>query len=535
MGRRLKELRGARSEEEEASREEPSELHDPADDPDRLMYGTPHGEELAVVPWPLLIRERIHRRARSSDRYHWLVLAVVLAGLLSSNVLITVFVVALPSVAAGLHTSVATITWVVTAPMLAVAVAVPLAGKLSDRWGHRRLYLVGMIGNVAVAVMSALAPDAGALIAARALGGLVGAGLGASSMALVLSMFESGDRVKAMGWWSMVGAGGPVLGVAVGGFIIQSIGWRAMFLLEMVLGTVALVLAIAVLPEHGAGQRLTRGAGTRLDIAGAILAVASVGSLLFALNRAPVVGFSGRIVLGAFALSAVAGILLVIVERRAKDPLIPFRYLKKRNFALPLGAQALANFAYMGGFFLTPLLLEQVYKYGESASGLLVIARPLSFAFFAPVAGYVAVKVGERQTAVLGTCAVVASMASYVFTASTSGIALVEIALVLSGVGMGVASPSIAASIANVVDQDALGTASAMQQLVVQIATVAGIQVFQTVQESVLAGSPKSLLGSFHVAFIVGGSVALVGVACAVCLRSTVRARDPAAADLAAG
>ncbi|MGO9341256.1 MAG: MFS transporter [Acidimicrobiales bacterium] len=535
MGRRLKELRGARSEEEEASREEPSELHDPADDPDRLMYGTPHGEELAVVPWPLLIRERIHRRARSSDRYHWLVLAVVLAGLLSSNVLITVFVVALPSVAAGLHTSVATITWVVTAPMLAVAVAVPLAGKLSDRWGHRRLYLVGMIGNVAVAVMSALAPDAGALIAARALGGLVGAGLGASSMALVLSMFESGDRVKAMGWWSMVGAGGPVLGVAVGGFIIQSIGWRAMFLLEMVLGTVALVLAVAVLPEHGAGQRLTRGAGTRLDLPGAILAVASVGSLLFALNRAPVVGFSGRIVLGAFALSAVAGILLVIVERRAEDPLIPFRYLKKRNFALPLGAQALANFAYMGGFFLTPLLLEQVYKYGESASGLLVIARPLSFAFFAPVAGYVAVKVGERQTAVLGTCSVVASMASYVFTASTSGIALVEIALVLSGVGMGVASPSIAASIANVVDQDALGTASAMQQLVVQIATVAGIQVFQTVQESVLAGSPKSLLGSFHVAFFVGGSVALVGVACAVGLRSTVRARDPVAADLAAG
>ena len=153
MGRRLKELRGARAEEEDPGREDPFGAQSTDDDPDRLMYGTPHGEELAVVPWPLLIRERIHRRARSSDRYHWLVLAVVLAGLLSSNVLITVFVVALPSVASGLHTSVATITWVVTAPMLAVAVAVPLAGKLSDRWGHRRLYLVGMIGNVAEQTM----------------------------------------------------------------------------------------------------------------------------------------------------------------------------------------------------------------------------------------------------------------------------------------------------------------------------------------------------------------------------------------------
>jgi MFS family permease len=102
-------------------------------------------------------------------------------------------------------------------------------------------------------------------------------------------------------------------------------------------------------------------------------------------------------------------------------------------------------------------------------------------------------------------------------------VALVEIALVLSGFGMGVASPSISASIANVVDQDALGTASAMQQLVVQIATVAGIQVFQTVQESTVGEGRGQLLGSFHIAFIAGGCVSLIGVVCAVGLHSTVR------------
>jgi EmrB/QacA subfamily drug resistance transporter len=488
------------------------------------MLGTPHGEELAVVPWPLLIREKIHHRARTSDRYRWWVLAVVLAGLLSSNVLFTVFVVALPSVALGLHTSVSTITWVVTAPMLAVAVSVPVAGKLSDRWGHRRFYLIGMIGNLAVAGLSALAPDAGSLIAARALGGLVGAGLGASSMALVLSMFDSGDRVKAMGWWSMVGAGGPVFGVAIGGFIIQSIGWRAMFLLEIVLGGVALVLAAIVLPEHGSGQKRARpGQMPPLDTSGAVLVVLSIGSLLFALNRAPVVGFGSSLVIGAFCLSAVTGVVLGIVERRVADPLVPFRYLRRRNFVLPLSAQAFAQFAYMGAFFLTPLMLEQVYRYGESTSGLLVIARPLSFAVLAPVAGYVAVRVGERSTAVIGTCAVVGSMACYALTASSGGLALVEAALVLSGFGMGVASPSISASIANVVDQDALGSASAMQQLVVQIATVAGIQVFQTIQESTSGTHGTRLLASFHVAFVAGGCVAVLGVICAIGLHSTVR------------
>lgn len=504
----------------------------PEDDPDRLTLGVPHGEELAVVPWPILLRERIHRRARSSDRYHWLVLAVVLAGLLSSNVLFTVFVVALPQVASGLHTSVATITWVVTAPMLAVAVAVPLAGKLSDRLGHRRLYLIGMVGNVVVAVLSALAPDAGTLIAARALGGLVGAGLGASSMALVLSLFETGDRVKAMGWWSMVGAGGPVVGVAVGGVLIDAIGWRAMFVLEMVLGAVALVLALGVLPEHGAGQRRqARSDGPPLDVAGAVLVVVSVGSLLFGLNRAPVVGFQSGLVIGAFCLAAVTGAALVVVERRVPDPLVPFGYLRRRNFAFPLGGQTLANFAYMGGFFLSPLFLEQVYHYGASTSGLLVIARPIAFSLSAPVAGYVAVRVGEKTTALIGTCSVVASMAAFALTSSSGGVSLVEIALVLSGVGMGVASPSISASIANVVDQDALGTASAMQQLMVQVATVAAIQISQTVQDSVYAGRAGRLLESFHTSFVVGGCVALAGVACASFLRSTRRGASAAGRD----
>jgi MFS family permease len=353
---------------------------------------------------------------------------------------------------------------------------------------------------------------------------VVGAGLAASSMALVLSLFETGDRVKAMGWWSMVGAGGPVLGVAIGGVIIESVGWRAMFVLEMILGAVALVLALAVLPEHGAGQkRHAREGAPRLDVIGAVFVVVSVGSLLFALNRAPVVGFGSNLVIGALCLAVLAGAVLLFVELRVEDPLVPFHYLRRRNFVLPLSAQTFGNFAYMGGFFLAPLLLEQVYHYGESASGLLVIARPIAFAIFAPVAGYVAVRVGERPIAVLGTCAVVASMAAFALTPARGGLPIVEVALVLSGVGMGVASPSISASIANVVDQDALGTASAAQQLVVQIGTVAGIQVSQTVQGSALSRHPSALLGSFHAAFVVGGAVALVGVISAIGLRSTDR------------
>jgi EmrB/QacA subfamily drug resistance transporter len=491
------------------------------------VLGAPHGEELAVAPWPVLVRERVRRRRGTEPRSRWLLLVVVLVGLLSSNVLFTVFVVALPTVAGGLHTSVPTVTWVVTAPMLAVAVAVPLAGKLSDRVGHRRAYLAGMVGNVVVAVASALAPDVGSLVAARALGGVVGAALSASSMALVLGAFAPGERVKAMGWWSLVGAGGPVIGVAVGGPLIATVGWRALFLLEMVLGALALVAAVVVIPEHGTAQRR---AGGPLDWPGAVVVVVTVGALLFGLNRGPLLGFGSVPVLVAFGLAGAGLVVVVPLESRRPDPLLPVHYLRRPNFVFPLGAQALANFAYMGGFFLSPLLLEQVYGHGESAAGLLVIPRPLTFSLVAPLAGYAAVRVGERTAAVVGTTAVVASMAAFAVTSAGAGLVLVEAALVLSGVGMGVASPSISASIANVVDQDALGAASAAQQLLVQLATVAGIQVLQSVMEVAAHGHPsgEAQLPAFHAAFVVGGAVALGGVALAARVRSTARAANGA-------
>jgi EmrB/QacA subfamily drug resistance transporter len=503
-------------------------------DPDELVYGAGGGEEFAVVPWPLLLRERVHQRARQSDRYRWLVLGVTLAGLLSSNILFTVFVVSLPRVARSLHTTVPTVTWVVTGPLLAVAVMAPLAGKLSDRWGHRRFYLIGMVNLLFVATLSAAAPNVGVLIFARVLGGAVGAGLGASSMALVLGAFDRGDRVKAMGWWSLVGAGGPVLGVAIGGPIIETIGWRWMFVLEVIIGAIALVLALLVLPAHAAGRTRSTEPTPPLDVGGAVLVTVTVGSLLFGLNRGPVLGWENPFVVAAFVLSVVAGFVLIQVERRVEDPLVPLHYLRQRNFAFPIGAQMFANFAYLGGFFLSPLLLEEVYGRGESAAGLLVIPRPLTFSLVAPIAGYVAVRIGERSAAVTGTLCVVASMGVFALTGKNTGIALVEVALVLSGIGLGVASPSISSSMANVFDQTALGTAAATQQLMTQISTVAGIQVIQTVQSSQAHGlHGAALLPSFHDAFLVGGVVAIGGVVCAAFVRSADRPGGRPAADTA--
>ncbi len=216
-----------------------------------LLSGTGAGAEGGiVVPWPILFRHRLHRRLSRSDRYQWWVLWTVLAGLLSVNITFTVFVVALPQVAHQLHTSVSTLTWTSTGPLLAFGVAAPVLGKLGDLRGYRRLYLWGLSGAAVSVVLTASAPTAGVLIAARLFDGVQGAATGAASMALVLQAFSHEDRVKAMGWWALVGAGGPVLGVTIGAPIIQYFGWRALFWGELPLMAIAAVLAVVVLPSQ---------------------------------------------------------------------------------------------------------------------------------------------------------------------------------------------------------------------------------------------------------------------------------------------
>ena len=229
-----------------------------------MLSGTGAGAEGGVVvPWPLLFRHRMHRQVRASERYQWWVLWTVLAGLLSVNITFTVFVVALPQVARELHTTVSTLTWTSTGPLLAFGVAAPVLGKLGDIGGYKRLYLWGLLGAAVCVVLTASAPTAGILIAARVLDGLQGAATGAASMALVLEVFSVEDRVKAMGWWALVGAGGPVIGVTVGAPIIQFWGWRALFWGELPLMAVAAILAVVVLPGH---HRAEVAAGSGPDV-----------------------------------------------------------------------------------------------------------------------------------------------------------------------------------------------------------------------------------------------------------------------------
>jgi MFS family permease len=508
-----------------------------------LSGGGAGAEGGIVVPWPLLFRHRMHSKVRTSDRYQWWVLWTVLAGLLSVNITFTVFVVALPQVAHQLHTSVSTLTWTSTGPLLAFGVAAPVLGKLGDIGGYRRLYLWGLLGAAVCVILTATAPNAGVLIGARLLDGVEGAATGAASMALMLQVFSKEDRVKAMGWWALVGAGGPVIGVTVGAPIIQYFGWRALFWGELPLMAMAAVLAFIVLPGRDQLHPGTTRAEVEpvvpaeppyspwrhLDWTGSFTLAASVTAGLLALNLAPAHGFASPLILGIFGVSIVAGVWFVVQEQRTDHPLIPLRYFRMRNFTFPLAAKALTNFSYMGGFFLFPLLMEGIYGYSETRAGLVSTARPLLFSLIAPLAGYTAVVIGERISTVVGTLTLAGSMVVFTQIGAHPSLVVILIALALSGAGIGIATPSTTSSSSNEVDLDELGVMSAAQQLVTQVGVVAGIQVMVTVQASAHGGVGS--LASFHRAYLVGLVVAVAATVCAFFMRNTPRPGRQKAAD----
>ena len=489
----------------------------PPEQPDPTL-GAAGSDEVAVVPWPLLLRRRVVSRARAHEGYRWWVLTVVLIGLLSVNITFTILAVALPRIGRELHATPGTMTWVITAPLLLFGVTAPVLGKTGDIVGHRKVYLVGLAGAAVMAAGSALAPNAPSLILVRALGGMEGAATGSASMALIFSVFDRGDRVKAMGFWSLVGAGGPVIGVAVGGPVIQHFGWRWVFAAQVPMIALALAAAVMVLPETSRGQR------QRLDWPGAAVLAVAVLSLLLAVNRGPEWGWTHPMVLAGFVISPIAFLAFLRIESRAAHPLLPLRYLKHRNFSAPIGVAALSQFAYMGGFILAPLLLDKVFGYSETRIGLMVIARPAAFSIAAPIAGYLAVRLGERLAAITGTLAVIASMGVFATIDRGSSDLVLIGALALSGVGLGVSSPSVAASVGNAVDPEDLGIASASQQLITQMGLVAGIQLMQTVQA---AREPAvGTVAAFHDAYLLGGAVCVLALLCALYVRSAERGRE---------
>jgi MFS family permease len=387
----------------------------------------------------------------------------------------TVLSAALKDVAIDLGSTEATLAWAITAPFLAIGIGNPIFGRLGDLRSRRRMYLVGVAVFALCTAGAALAQNSAALIATRAGSGIGTAIAMPNGMATVLGYFARDERTRALGWFNLVGITAPAMGLALGGVMIDALGWRSLFVIYGIITGVGFAFALVFLHERG----LREAAAPRsIDVAGSLaLGTATLAAMLgltFVARR----GLTDVVTLSLLVLAPIAAIAFVVVERRVLHPLVPLHYFRRPGFSGPMAAYFAGHIAYMGGFVISPILLKDVFGYTKlSKITALLILRPLTFGLASPIGARFEGRFGARRTAITGSTTMVASMVLFVVTTLSESVALLIVALVLSGLSFGLVTAPFAASVSNSVEQGDLGVAQGIFNTAISLGTVTGIQV----------------------------------------------------------
>jgi MFS family permease len=417
------------------------------------------------------------------DRRRW-VLAACLTGIFCTTFPATILTISVKSIAEDLHSVPTTITWVTTAPMLAAAVATPVLGRLGDLRGHRRVFLAGMVVATVFAALTALAWNAATLIAFRTVSQIGAAATVPSTFAILFRSFPPGERVRASSLASATLAGAAVVGVVIGGPLVDLFGWRPIFIIQTVVAGIALVAAAAVLPRDE-GERIR----TPIDLPGAALLAAATFALTFGVNRLGVWGLGPvpLIALGACP-ALVAG--LVLVERRASSPLLPLHVLSAHNTKVVSLTTFVLGAGWMGNFVITPLLLQSVLGYSAGATSLISVPRAICIMLAAPSVGRLGMRFGERRVVVWACIGLSAVMALMAVGASIESVVVIAICLPLSGWAVGHSTPGLVSAMGHTVRDADMGLATSLQQTANQIGAVVGIGLFTALAANAVTSGP---------------------------------------------
>ncbi|UAJ78467.1 DHA2 family efflux MFS transporter permease subunit [Leifsonia sp. ZF2019] len=430
--------------------------------------------------------------------------------------------IALPSVGSALHLDTAALAWVVTAYVLPFGGLLLLGGRLADRFGHRRIFLVGVTGFAVASLLAGLSLNGGMLLAARALQGGFAALLAPAALALLTLLFpDGGSRGRALGVWGAVAGMGSAAGVLLGGLLTASFGWPSVFFVNVPVG----LLVVVTLPRLLARDQGTT--GTKIDTAGAVTATLGLASAVAALSEGGALGWAHPVVIVLCIAAAALLAAFVIVERRVGHPLLPFGFFRNRDATAGNLVMLLVGGSTVALFFALSVYLQDVLGLDALGAGLSQLPLALALVAVAGVVPAVVTRIGLRRTLTGALLLLAASVTWFALAGRTGLLTGFILPSVLIGVALGATFVTATQLAVRGVSEAESGLASGLVNTSQQIGGALGLAVLGGIaaaQTAALLGSGsapvEATAGGFQLLFFGVAGFAAIGAIVTAAVRS---------------
>ncbi|RIX28206.1 MFS transporter [Amnibacterium setariae] len=445
------------------------------------------------------------------QRHPKLILAICCLSLFIVTLDATVTNVALPTIGKELHAGVTSLQWTLDAYTLTLAALLVLAGSSADRFGRKRVFRIGLVVFGLGSLACSAAPSDGALIAARVLQALGGTMLNPVSLSIITNAFQDRKaRAGALGVWGAISGVSLGFGPLVGGLLVETVGWRAIFWVNVPVVVAALVLTTLFVPESRAPRR------RRFDPVGQVLVVVLLAGTVFGIIEGPELGWASPATLGAFAVSAVALALFVPAELRRQEPLIDPRFFTSIPFSGAVVAAVLAFGSWSAFLFSNTLLLQDVKGFSPILTGLLFMPAGIAILVASPVSGRLVGSLGTRLPMSLAGLLIAAAAVALALTTSSAPVALLAVVFAVFGLGFGLVNAPITNTAVSGMPNDQAGAASAIASTGRQVGTSLGIALAGSITGASGAGGrvPRSFATDAHPLWwtVAGAALAIVAI-----------------------
>jgi EmrB/QacA subfamily drug resistance transporter len=419
-----------------------------------------------------------------SARRKTIILASCCLSLLIVSMDATIVNVAIPSIRADLHASPSQMQWVVDIYTLVLASLLMLAGATGDRFGRRRVFQIGLATFALGSLLCSVAPTITMLIAARLIQGIGGSMLNPVALSIISQIFvERVERARALGFWGAVVGISMALGPIVGGFLIDAVGWRSVFWINLPICAAAIILTAVFVPESKSATMRD------IDPVGQLLAVLTLFGLVFVLIEGPGLGWTNPFIIAIAVAAAVAFALFLRYESRRRDPFIDLRFFRSVPFASAT-VTAVCAFAGWGAFlFMMSLYLQGERGYSAAHTGLIYLPIALGALFFSPLSGRLVGRYGSRPSLLASGICITAASVMLTFLTPTTPVWALLVIFAVYGIGFGIVNAPITNAAVSGMPNDRAGAASAVTSTSRQVGVSIGVALCGSVAGTALASA----------------------------------------------